>query len=273
MLISIITPSYNLARFLPQTINSVISQAGDFELEHIVIDGGSTDGTMEMLKKYELDIIEGRIKSACASLTFRWISEQDRGQSEAINKGLRMAGGEVAAYLNADDTLAPGSLQRGVDFFKNHPDQKLLTGYCRIIDEDGHEIRKAITCYKKILLRFPSLKNLLKENFISQPATFWRRDIHQGLGYFSEDLHYALDYDMWCRIASKYRINVLRKHLADFRWYRQSKSGSGFDTQFQEEYMIALKYLDKRPLLKLIHRLNRFKITAAYHLWALIGNS
>lgn len=272
MLISVVTPSYNLARFLPLTMNSALSQAGDFELEYLIIDGGSTDGTLEILKRYQDDLNAGRIKSACSGLTFRWISEKDRGQSEAINKGLKMAGGEVAAYLNADDVLAPGSLEMVCDFFRRNPGQNLLTGHCRIIDEDGQEIRKAITWYKKILLRFPSFKNLLKENFISQPATFWRRELHREVGYFNEDLHYAMDYDMWCRMASKHRINVMRKHLADFRWRRRSKSGGSFDAQFQEEYKIALKYLDKRPLLKLVHRLNRFKITAIYRLWALIGN-
>ncbi|MDQ7799230.1 MAG: glycosyltransferase family 2 protein [Candidatus Edwardsbacteria bacterium] len=271
MLISIVTPSYNLARFLPLTIDSVLSQAGDFELEYLVIDGGSTDGTLEILRKYEGDLNSGRIKPACAGLAFRWLSEKDRGQSDAINQGLRIAGGEVAAYLNADDLLAPGCLQAVSDFFEKHPDQKFLTGYCRVINEQGREIRKAVTRYKKILLRFPSFNNLLKENFISQPATFWRRDVHREVGYFDEKLHYVMDYDLWCRLASKYRINVIREHLADFRWYRQSKSGGGFGAQFDEEYRIALRYLDKRPMLRLIHRFNTIKTTAVYRLWSLIG--
>ncbi|HAD81545.1 MAG: hypothetical protein A2509_10900 [Candidatus Edwardsbacteria bacterium RIFOXYD12_FULL_50_11] len=273
MLISVVTPSYNLARFLPRTIDSVVSQAGDFELEYLVIDGGSTDGTLEILKRCQDDLTAGRIKAACAGFSFRWFSEKDRGQSDAINKGLRMARGEVAAYLNADDLLAPRCLQTVSDFFRLNPGQKLLTGYCRIIDEDGHEIRKAITWYKNILLGIPSFKNLLKENFISQPATFWRRDVHIELGYFDEGLRYAMDYDMWCRMASKYRINVIRNHLADFRWYRQSKSGGGFGAQFEEEYRIALRYLDKRPMLKLIHRFNIVKTTAVYRLWNLIGGT
>jgi glycosyltransferase involved in cell wall biosynthesis len=268
MLISIVTPSYNLARFLPRTIDSVLSQAGDFQLEYLVIDGGSTDGTLEILRKYEGDLNSGRIKPACAGLSFRWLSEKDRGQSDAINQGLRMAQGEVAAYLNADDALAPGSLQKVKDFFERHPDQKLLTGQCRIIDENGREIRKAITGYKNLLLRSPSFENLLKENFISQPATFWRRELHRELGFLNEELHYAMDYDLWCRIAAKYPISVTKDHLADFRWYRQSKSGGGYDAQFREEYRIALKYLRGRPWLKLIHRLNMIKITAAYRLWS-----
>lgn len=268
MLISIITPSYNLGRFLPQTINSVIFQSGDFGLEYLVIDGGSTDQTLEILRKYEGDIYSKRIKPTCAGLSFRWISEKDRGQADAINKGLRMAQGEVTAYLNADDVLAPGSLQQVKDFFERYRDQKLLTGHCRIIDENGREIRKFITWYKNVMKRFSSFENLLKENYISQPATFWRRELHSEVGYFDEKLHYAMDYDLWCRIAAKYPISVTKDHLADFRWYRQSKSGSGYDAQFREEYRIALKYLRGRPWLKLIHRLNMIKITAAYRLWS-----
>lgn len=271
MRISIITPSYNLARFIARTIDSVISQAGDFELEYLVIDGGSTDGTLDLLKKYQQDLLDGTIEPRCAGLNFRWMTEKDRGQSEAINKGLRMAGAEVVAYLNADDLLAPGCLQRVRNFFNLHPAQQLVTGRCRMVDEDGREIRKAITGYKNLLLKYPSFNNLLKENFISQPATFWRRELHREVGYFDESLHFAMDYDMWCRIASRYRINVLKEHLADFRWHRRSKSGSNFTAQFDEEYRIALRYLSRRPLLRLVHRLNRLKIIGIYRLLALAG--
>lgn len=160
--ISIITPSLNQGDFIEQTILSVLSQ--DYpNLEYLIVDGGSLDATLDVLAKYS-----GKVT---------WISEADKGQTEAINKGLRRATGSIVSYLNADDLLLPGTLKRVEQAFINHPQTYWVTGKCRIVDEENNEIRRPITVYKNILLGLHSFSSLLMTNYISQPATFWRREV------------------------------------------------------------------------------------------------
>lgn len=161
MRISIVTPSFNQAPFIERTIRSVLDQSHR-DIEHIVIDGGSTDGTLEILQRC------GKAVS--------WVSEKDRGQAHAINKGLRRCTGEVVAWLNSDDTYTPGALERVARHFTEHPDCRWVYGRCRIVDEHDREIRTLITRYKNLLLARYGFPKLLAENFISQPAVFWRRD-------------------------------------------------------------------------------------------------
>ncbi|MCD4672777.1 MAG: glycosyltransferase, partial [Anaerolineaceae bacterium] len=160
--ISIITPSFNQADFIETTILSVLGQEYP-HLEYIVVDGGSTDGTLDILRKYETQLT--------------WSSEEDRGQAHAINKGLARAGGEVVAFLNSDDVYAPGALLATGEYFAAHPGAWWLTGKCAIVDDQGCEIRKLITAYKHFWLQFRSYGVLQIMNYISQPATFWRRSL------------------------------------------------------------------------------------------------
>ena len=156
MKISIITPSFNQRAFLTRTAESILSQTGDFELEWIVVDAASTDGTVELLHSL-----------GDPRLTFS--SEPDRGQSHAINKGLAVAGGEVVAWLNADDLYAPGALASVVAAFNAHPTSNWLVGRCQIIDEHDRLIRPAIARYKESRLARYSFRKLLRENFIPSP--------------------------------------------------------------------------------------------------------
>jgi glycosyltransferase involved in cell wall biosynthesis len=255
MKISIITPSYNQAQFIERTILSVLDQNYP-DLEYIVMDGGSTDGTVEILKKYADRII--------------WKSEKDNGQSDAINKGLRIATGDIIAYLNSDDTYAPGTFEKIRLFFQEHPGKKWAYGKCRIIDADDQEIRKPITAYKNFLLKNYSYAKLLSENFISQPATFWKREIHAEMGFFNESEHYCMDYEFWLRIGQKYSAGVIRDYLANFRYYATSKSGGVNKKQFQDELRLAKQYGKGFPRSLLLHRFNYYKITSIYQLLNLI---
>src|SRR5438128_2672833 len=146
MRVSIVTPSYNQARFIERTIRSVLDQ-DHRDVEYIVVDGGSTDGTAGILERYSDRIV--------------WTSERDRGQSDAINKGLHRATGEIVAFLNSDDTYEPGALSAVVAFFSANPEARWVYGKCRIIDENDVEIRRPITWYKNLLLRRYSYAKLL----------------------------------------------------------------------------------------------------------------
>jgi len=235
--ISVITPTLNQGGFIEQTINSVLGQNYP-DLEYIIMDGASRDNTLEILRKYG-----GRLL---------WISEPDRGQSHAINKGLRMATGEITAFLNSDDLYEPGALLKVGKFFATHPEADWLTGRCRTIDPKGQEIRKAITLYKNAWLKLRSYHVLLVLNYISQPATFWRRKVVDTVGGFDESLRYAMDYDYWLRVVRSFNLWVLNDYLASFRVHPSSKAGSSANAQFDSEFQIARRYITS-PLLVGLH--------------------
>ncbi|HJZ05367.1 MAG TPA: glycosyltransferase family 2 protein [Patescibacteria group bacterium] len=248
--ITIITPSFNQGGFIGQTIESVLNQ-GYPNLEYIVMDGGSTDGTLDVLRSYGNWIT--------------WFSEKDHGQSHAINKGLRMATGEVIAYLNSDDLYEPGALLKVGDFFSANPEAAWLTGRCRIVDQEGREIRKSITAYKNFWLRLNNYKVLLVLNYISQPATFWRRNVIEIVGDFDETLRYAMDYDYSLRVGRHFKPWMVHKYLASFRVHPASKAGSYAYAQFISDLEIANRYTAS-PLLRGLHVAHNALIVAVYRL-------
>lgn len=250
MRISIVTPSYNQGGYIEQTIRSVISQEGDFELEYIVMDGGSTDGTIEILKKYEDKL--------------KWFSGKDDGQSDAVNKGLRRATGDVVGWINSDDLYEPGAFSTVLALFEKAPNTKWVYGRCRIIDENNREIRRLITFYKNILLWRYSYNLLLAENYISQMTVFFRREILDTVGYLDTTEHRVMDYDYWLRIGKRYPARVINDYLADFRWYTQSKSGSDYRQQFIDEFNTAKKHADGKRWPIWLHKLNVWKIVLSY---------
>ena len=230
MKISIVTPSYNQVQFIERTVTSVLSQTGDFVLEYIMVDGGSTDGSLDVIKRY-----------AAQDQRINWLSEPDHGQSDAINKGLHLATGEVVAYLNSDDIYYPGALQRVVETFQN-TSVKWAYGQCRVINEQDEETNRFITLYKNILLHHYHYRLLLIVNYISQPATFWRRQLLAEIGYVNETEHLTMDYDLWCRFGQRYPAMPIKQYLAGFRLYTTSKSGQRYVQQFQQEYAVAKRY-------------------------------
>ncbi|NTV84578.1 MAG: glycosyltransferase [Bacteroidales bacterium] len=208
--ISIITPSFNQAAFLKETINSILNQEVSLEKEHIIVDGGSTDGSLEFLQT-----LDDRI---------RWISEPDRGQADAVNKGVQMATGEIIGWLNSDDLYLQGALQAVADHFRDHPECRWAYGRCRIIDSSGKERWQWITRYKNARLKKFTMDKLLRENFISQPAVFFRKELFDEAGRLNLDLHYAMDYDLWLRFAKISPAGVIDRDLSSFRRHGSSKS-------------------------------------------------
>jgi glycosyltransferase involved in cell wall biosynthesis len=223
--ISLVTPSYNQAQFIERTIDSVLAQRGDFELDYKVIDGGSTDGTVDILKRY--------------GDRLTWISERDRGQVDAINRGLRGATGDIVGWLNSDDVLMPGAFDRVATAFRDHPEIEWLHGRCMIIDEHDREVRRWISAYKHYRSRHHSLAAFLTENYVSQMTVFWRRGVHAEIGYLDPEIRYAFDYDLFLRLAQRGSPLYLEDPVACFRWYETSKSGGGFVVQMTETVEIA----------------------------------
>ena len=246
--ISVITPTFNQAPFIERTIRSVLDQQYP-ALEYIVMDGGSTDGTLDILKRYE-----GRLQ---------WISEKDKGQADAINKGIIRSRGDIVAYLNSDDVYDPEALRTVGRHFASHPDVLWVTGKCMIIDAQDHEIRRCITAYKNFLLRRYSYSLLLVTNPISQPSTFWRRRVIEECGLFDRDQHFVMDYDYWLRIGKRFAPAVLDAYLAQFRVYATSKTSSSFLRSFREELEVAKKH-SPSFLLHSLHWISYLAISAAY---------
>ena len=238
--ISIITPSYNQGQYIEQTIQSILSQ--DYpDLEYLVVDGGSSDNTIDILKRYEDQL--------------SWTSGKDRGQTHAINMGFQQTSGDVISFINSDDCLETGALHKVGKFFLNHPHAYWVTGKCRIVDRNDHEIRKIITVYKNFWLEFHDCQILKVINFISQPATFWRRQVNIEIGDLDEKLVYTMDYDYWLRISKRYELNFLNSYLARFRIHPQSKSGLSFSGLFDAEYLTAKEHVSSQFYL-FLHKIH-----------------
>jgi glycosyltransferase involved in cell wall biosynthesis len=249
--ISIITPSLNGGEYFRHTLQSVISQKGDFDLQWLVIDGGSTDGTIELLK-------------SIAHPRLQWISQSDRGQTDAINKGLAMAKGDIVAWLNCDDLYAPDALATVAKAFEEAPSVQWLIGRCDIIGPDGNIARASVTDYKNRRLRSFSYRSLLRMNFISQPAVFWRRSFGLSVGKLDDSLYWTMDYDLWLRMAQRCPPLVIDQTLANFRVHDSSKSRGGYRRQFAEGYRVACRHAGDDAMSRWIHRLNVEKIVWGY---------
>lgn len=248
--ISIVTPSYNQGRYLRRTIESVLRQRGDFDLEHIVVDGGSTDDSLAILRSYGDRV--------------RWVSEPDDGQADALNKGFVMATGEILGWINSDDVYEPECLQTVAGLFASEPHTQWLYGKVRVIDDRGLEIRRFVTWYKNRRMRRFSYARLLTENWISQMGVFWRNSAGRQAGPFRKELQHAMDYDFWLRLGAQWPGRFVDRYLAAFRWYSASKSGRCFLDQTREALEVAIRHANGQyPYSLACHRINRAKIVGA----------
>ncbi len=221
-LVSIVTPSYNHAAYIEQTIKSIREQ--DYpNIEHIVIDGGSTDNTVDILKRYE------------DRLT--WVSEKDNGQTNAINKGFRKATGDIMAWLNSDDVYMPGAVRAVVEHFQKHPEDKFVYG--NVLAVDKHEQSYGVRSH---IHQGDQSELVNSVNFIVQPATFWRREVWDTMGELDESLHYMMDYEYWMRVAGKYPLRHIPVVVAKERMYPAAKTFSGAVTRMEEMQAVAERH-------------------------------
>lgn len=257
MKFSIITPSFNQGIFIRKTIDGVISQKGDFDIEYFVMDGGSTDNTIDILKSYEQKLKDNhRIK-------FYWQSKKDKGQSDAINQGLKKATGDIFAFINSDDFYQPNIFQKVASEFTKNQKKLWLTGYNLIVDENNKQIQKPITIYKNFWLKHYNYNNLLMLNFVSQPSTFFRKELINRNGCFSTKLHLCMDYDFWLKIGSKNNPIILKEYISNFRIHSNSKGKKQFIKQFDEDLNIAQKYT-KNNFILMLHSLHNQLIKGVY---------
>lgn len=219
MRITIITPSFNQGEFIEQTILSVMKQNHN-DVEHIIIDGGSTDNTVSILKKYP---------------HLKWISEKDSGQSNAINKGFKIATGDILAWLNSDDYYDENVFGDIVRYFESNPRCNLLYGDITFVDRKGHVLSRItgdIINYNK-LIECPDI--------VRQPSFFWRHEVLTEVGGLDENLHLVMDFDFFLRVATQHRFHYYNENFSYYRFYEQNKSLSMVRRQIIEIFKVYKK--------------------------------
>jgi len=251
--ITIITPSYNQGDYLERTIRSVLSQNYQ-NLEYMVIDGGSTDHSVDVIRKYK------------DRLSY-WVSEPDNGQTDAINKALLRATGDIIAYINSDDMYVPGALSLVSKAFSSDSNLRWLIGGCIQVDQDDHQIgrftHRAPVSFLAYLMRTSGM--------LPQPSSFWSAELFHDHGYFDLGLHYSFDYEFNCRLLARgERPGLTEENLAAFRMHDTSKGGSQPQKFGMERIVIARRYAHLIPLHQRIelyrnlgYRERRYAIAAA----------
>jgi len=221
-LVTVVTPSFNQGQFIEETILSVLNQ--DYpNIEYLIIDGGSTDNTLDVLRKYGERLV--------------WVSEPDSGQSHAINKGFRMARGEILCWLNSDDTYAPGAIRAAVDYLAAHPEVMLVYGEGNLIDSKGD-----------FLQPFPYTRSfdlwalVYLIDFILQPTTFFRCTVLNEIGFLNERLHWCMDLEYWLRIGSRFRMAYVPYLMANARVYTNTKTSTGGIKRLKEIFYVLGNY-------------------------------
>jgi len=222
-LVSIITPSYNQGKFLAETMRSVLEQ--DYpHIEYLIIDGGSTDNTVEVIKSFEKRLAY-------------WVSEKDRGQTDAINKGFDHAKGQILAYINSDDTYNPGAVSAAVKYLSEHPDVGVVYSDLNFIDEESRVVGK-----------FPAAQTDLKKLrrgfvHVPQPATFFRAEYWKQIRPLDPTFFFAMDYDLWVRLATVTKLQYLPGPVwANFRMHHDAKTINADDRCWPE--MLRVHYRD-----------------------------
>lgn len=245
-------PVFNAANYIERAIRSIVEQ--DYPSKELFIkDGGSEDGTIEIIKHYAKKYPS----------IIKWTTGKDKGQTDAINLGMKKVTGEILAYLNADDVYRPNSFKKVAETFEKDKDLMWVYGKCDIIDADDKLIRGWITSYKNFWLQNFSLSTLLILNYISQMGAFFKRMAYEKIGQFDEKQYFVMDYDYWLRLGKHYKPGIIDTYLASFRIIPSAKSSKGFIKQFHDEYAVAKKHTNNQLLL-FLHQVHFRMIIAAY---------
>lgn len=231
MKFSVVTPTYNHKKYIETTIKSVIANKSDsYEIEYIVVDGSSTDGTQDVVNEYIDDITE-------------FISEPDEGQADAINKGFAHATGDICAYINSDDYYYPGAFEKVAKVFQENPDVDVIYGNCLFVTEDEQFFR-----YFTEIEPYDEYRLTSCSDFIMQPSCFWRKKIYEECEEFTKDFHFGFDWEMWCRMAKLgAKFHYEPELFAVNRDFEETKTSTGGDTRLSE--LKQINKLHKRSIL------------------------
>lgn len=242
-LISIVTPSFNQAKFLESSILSVLNQ-GYQNLEYIIVDGGSTDGSLEIIQKYENRLAW-------------WVSEKDKGQADAFNKGLSHASGKYLGWLNSDDLYIENAISEAVDLLESNTDLAFVYGDVQSINQVG-----AITN----IMRYSDwdLLDLMRFNIIGQPGVFMRKDLVESVGGLDTSFHFLLDHHLWLKLASKAPIKYSDKLWAAARFHLEAKNIAQAEKFGQEAYRLV-EWMEKNPDLNQLFIDHSKQIIAGAH--------
>ena len=247
--ISIITPSFNQAKYLEQTIKSVVEQEYP-NLEYLIMDGGSTDGSVDIIKKY----------AALYPQIIKWQSQKDKGQVDAINQGIKKATGDIIAYINSDDYYLPGSFVLVADYFRDHKKSLWLVGDCQVSDP-----KLSWTFTLKHYWPVQSFKSAsFVLNTINQPSVFLRKKLVDKVGLFNPEYPLSFDHEYWLRCVVHQLPARLRRPLSVFRTHPKSLSNQLYEKQLKEDYEIVKKYSRNNKLLLLLHRLGQVITIKSY---------
>jgi glycosyltransferase involved in cell wall biosynthesis len=236
--ISIVIPSYNKAEFVQETLDSVISQNYP-NLEVIIQDGGSTDGTVDIIKEFAKRYPK----------EISWVSKKDKGQVDAINRGLKKATGDVVTYINADDVYEEGCFKAVADCYCKNLDALWFASRGPVIDEKGKEIAKPITAYKNFLLLLSSYTCLLSTNYLMQPSIFLTKGAYKKYGPFTGTDDFVMEYDLWLKIGKEKMPVVINKNLAKFRIEPSTKTKTLFADLLKQDELIVNKYTKNKIIL------------------------
>lgn len=222
--ITVVTPSFNQAQFLEHTIRSVLLQ-GYPNLEYIVIDGGSTDGSVDIIRKYERYVSY-------------WVSEPDRGQSHAINKGFARATGDIMCWLNSDDFYSPGTLWTVAATLAAGTGAYALVGDCLQVFVDGRPPYHGKGRFDGL----PRLLQFWKGYQMHQPSIFWRREVFEKIGYLDENQHFIMDFDYWVRIARHFTFINVDQVLSFATYHADAKTGDDFASYMRDLRRYSTRY-------------------------------
>jgi glycosyltransferase involved in cell wall biosynthesis len=250
MKVSIIIPNYNCARFLEQTLQSVLSQTGP-ELEVIVVDGASTDGSVDIIRRH-------------ASRLAYWVSEKDRGQTDAINKGLLRSTGDIVNWINSDDLLVPGALERICRGFAERPEADFVYGDLQIINEAGELLQT------RPEISFSGFVQRYGGNVCAQPSTFFKRGSAERLGWLNPALHWSMDYEFYLRALNQQMVfHAVPEVVGQFRLHGGSKTGAQHKKFLEEHFRVHCSHTDSWLLRRrVVYR--ALKMTArCWRIWLL----
>jgi glycosyltransferase involved in cell wall biosynthesis len=283
-IISIVTPSFNQGKYIRDTIQSVLSQKGDFYIDYIIMDGNSTDDTVSILNQFETLLNKNcAVKTKyglqfftkknqkfdlcnCQGVSYRWQSEKDRGQTHAINKGIQLMRGDLFAWINSDDYYAgPDIFQALINFFNNNPDCDMAYGRGYCVDEN----KKILRDYHDNCSSLAFDRNILKyECYILQPTVFVRRGVMDQIKFLDESLHWCMDWDLWLKISMSHAVKFIPVWIAHWRQYEGIKSLEGDYRYFKERYTIIRRYSSfKEYIVNKWHNYMLYPGHLKFHIW------